>query len=175
MDYRRLNSVTKPDPFPLPRIDELLDGLGAAKYISTLDLGRGYHQVPVHKDSISKTAFVTPHGKWEYIRMPFGLKNGPAVFQRLMNTILADIRPFAAAYIDDIVVFSQTFEEHRTHLKAVFQRLVEAGLTIKVKKCLLAATDCLFLGYRVGAGIIRPAKLKSNTSSNIPDQLTRKQ
>ena len=97
------------------------------------------------------------------------------VFQRLMNTILADIRPFSAAYIDDIVVFSQTFEEHLTHLEAVFKRLVEAGLTIKVKKCLLAATDCLLLGHRVGAGIIRPAKLKSNTSSNIPDQLTRKQ
>ena len=121
VDYRCLNSVTKPDPFPLPRIDELLDGLGAAKYISTSDLERGYHQVPVHKDSISKTAFVMPHGKWECIRMPFGLKNGPAVFQRLMNTILADIRPLAAAYIDDIVVFSQTFEERLTHLEAVFK------------------------------------------------------
>ena len=114
--------------------------------------------MPVHKDSISKTAFVMPHGKWEYIRMPFGLKNGPAVFQRLMNTILTDIRPFVATYIDDIVVFSETFEEHLTHLEAVFKRLVEVELTIKVKKCLLATTDCLFLGHRVGAGIIRPAE-----------------
>ena len=72
VNYRCLNSVTKPDPYPLPGIYELLDGLGATKYISTLDLERGYHQVLVHKDSISKTAFVTPHGKWEYIRMPFG-------------------------------------------------------------------------------------------------------
>ena len=117
--------------------------------------------MPVHKDSISKTAFVIPCGKWEYIRMPFGLKNGPAVFQRLINTILADIQLFAAAaYIDDIVVFSQTFEEHLTHLEAVFKRFMEAGLTTEVKKCLLATTDCLFLGHQVGAGIIRPAEAK---------------
>ena len=130
--------------------------------------------MPVHKDSISKTAFVTPHGKWEYIRMPFGLKNGPAVFQRLMNTILADIRPFAATYINDIVVFSQTFEEHLTHLEAVFKRLVEVGLTIEVKKCLLAATDCLFLGHRVGTGIIRPAEAKVEHILKYPRPVNKK-
>ncbi len=78
VDYRRLNGITKPDPFPLPRIDELIDGLARARYLTTRDLARGYHQVPVHQDSISKTAVITPKGKWEYLRMPFGLKNAPS-------------------------------------------------------------------------------------------------
>lgn len=81
VDYRRLNGITKPDPFPLPRIDELIDGLAGARFLTTLYLARGYHQVPVHHDSIPKSAFLTPKGKWKYLRMPFGLKNAPSEFQ----------------------------------------------------------------------------------------------
>ena len=94
VDYRRLNSVTRSDPFPLPRVDKLIDGLGNAKVISMLDVTRGYHQIPVHKDSIQKTAFITPKGKWEYVRVPFGLKNGPSVFQRMIYSNLADLAAF---------------------------------------------------------------------------------
>ena len=151
IDYRRLNAVTKSDPFPLPRIDELIDKLGQATHISTLDLERGYHQIIVYKDSVCKTAFITLHGKWEYVRMPFGMKNAPSVFQRLMNSMLADMARFSAAYIDDIVVFSKTFEEHIVHLEAVYSRLEETGLGLKPTKCKLAEPTCQYLGHRVGA------------------------
>ena len=147
IDYRRLNAVTKSDPFPLPRIDELIDKLGQATHISTLDLERGYHQIIVHKDSVCKTAFITQQGKWEYVRMPFGLKNAPSVFQRLMNSMLADMARFSAAYIDDIVVFSKTFEEHIVHLEAVYSRLEETGLVLKPTKCKLAEPTCQYLGH----------------------------
>ena len=168
VDYRRLNGITKPDPFPLPRIDELIDGLARARYLTTLELARGYHQVPVHQDSISKTAFITPKGKWEYLRMPFGLKNAPSLFQRMMNAALADMASFAAAYIDDIVVFSLNFDEHLSHLEAVLIRMGELGLTLKARKCQLARSDCQFLGHRVGRGQVRPLQAKIEAFQKYP-------
>ena len=146
IDYRRLNAVSKLDPFHLPRIDELIDKLGQAIHISTLDLERGYHQLIVHKDSVCKTAFITQHGKWEYVRMPFELKNSPSVFQRLMNSMLADTARFSAAYKEDIVIFSKTFEEHIVHLEAVFSRLEETGLVLKPMECKLAEPTCQYWG-----------------------------
>ena len=96
-----------------------------------MDLERGYHQVIVHKDSVSKTAFITPHGKWEYVRMPFDLKNASSVFLWLMNSVLVDMASFAAAHIDDNVIYSTNFEEHLNHLEAVFTRLEGTGLSLK--------------------------------------------
>ena len=122
IDYRSLNSVTKSDTFPLPRIDDLLDQLGKAKYFSTLDLAAGYWQVQLHPDSRAKSAFVTHQGLYEFRVMPFGLKNAPAVFQRLMQQVLMGLNPdtahdFVAIYLDDILVFSETFEAHLLHLR----------------------------------------------------------
>ena len=134
VDYRWLNGVTKADPFPLPHIDELLDKLSRATHIATLDLKRDCHQLPVHSDSISKTAFIMPNSKWEYTRMPFGLKNGPSVFQRLMNTTLTDLTGFAVTYIDDIVIYSQSLTDHCTYLDGVISRLEKTGLVIKLAK-----------------------------------------
>lgn len=89
VDYRTLNAVTTPDPFPMPRIEELLDKVAPAKYITTLDLNKGYYQIPLDEKSMEKKAFTTPQGKFHFRRMPFGLRNAPAVFQRMMNNILA--------------------------------------------------------------------------------------
>jgi hypothetical protein len=113
VDYRHLNSVTKADTFPLPRIDDLLDQLGKCKYFSTLDMAAGYWQIPVHLESREKTAFVTHRGLYEFRVMPFGLHNAPAAFQRLMEQVLRGLNPeegpdFVAAYIDDVLIFSQT-------------------------------------------------------------------
>ena len=111
IDYRALNAVTKADTFPLPRIDDLLDQLGQAKYFSTLDLASGFWQIKVHPKSQEKTAFVTPQGLFEFNVMPFGLTNVPSVFQRLMEQVLMGLNPesgpsFVSAYIDDILVYS---------------------------------------------------------------------
>ena len=113
VDYRGLNAVTKADTFPLPRIDDLLDQLGRARYSSTLDLASGFWQIQMEPRAQEKAAFVTPHGLFEFRVMPFGLTNAPAVFQRLMQQVLAGLNPedgneFVTAYIDDILVFSST-------------------------------------------------------------------
>ena len=131
IDYRSLNAVTKTDQFPLPRIDDLLDQLGKAKYFSTLDLAAGYWQVQMHPDSVEKTAFATYQGLYEFTVM---LKNTPGVFQHLMQRALMGLNP-EEVYLDDLLVFSETFEQHLEHLHRVLERLREAGLKFKPSKC----------------------------------------
>ena len=121
VDYRELNAITKADTFPLPRIDDLLDQLGRSHYFTTLDLASGYWQIKVSPESREKTAFVTPQGLFEFRVMPFGLTNAPAVFQRLMQRVLMGLNPaggkdFVAVYIDDVLVFSHSLEDHLEHL-----------------------------------------------------------
>ena len=101
VDFRRLNSVTEADPYPIPQVDELIDRLGNAKFITTLDLTKGYWQVPLAPESRAKTAFVTPFGKYQFLTMPFGLMGAPSTFQRMMDDLLRDLHLFSAAYIDD--------------------------------------------------------------------------
>ena len=103
VDYRAVNQVTLPDPYLMPLIEEILDNLASAKFISKIDLTKGFHQIPIQEEDIPKTAFCTPWGKFEFSVMPFGLRNGPAVFQRLMDRLLHDDLEFARVYIDDIV------------------------------------------------------------------------
>ena len=162
IDYRNLNAVTKQDTFPLPRIDDLLDQLGKCKYFSTLDLASGYWQIKVAPTSREKTAFTTPQGLFEFLVMPFGLTNAPAVFQRLMQRVLAGLNPdsgpdFVAVYIDDVLVFSRTVEEHLIHLQAVIQRIGEAGLKLKPSKCHFARREVEYLGH-----LVTPEGLKTN-------------
>ena len=140
IDYRELNSVTKPDTYPLPRIEDLLDQLGESCYFSTLDLSSGFWQIRIHPDSVEKTAFTTPQGLFEFRVMPFGLTNAPGVFQRLMQQVLMGLNPedgpdFVSVYIDDVLVFSKTLEEHLHHLEMVLKRIIEVGLKLKPVKC----------------------------------------
>ena len=162
VDYRHLNAVTKSDTYPLPRIDDLLDQLGRCKYFSTLDLASGYWQIRVAADSREKTAFVTPQGLYEFLVMPFGLTNAPAVFQRLMQKVLAGLNPeagpdFVAVYIDNVLIFSRTVTEHLDHLRAVIQRIEEAGLKLKPVKCHFARSEVEYLGH-----LVTPEGLKTN-------------
>ena len=162
VDYRGLNAVTKADTFPLPRIDDLLDQLGKSRYFSTLDLSSGFWQIKIHPDSREKTAFSTPQGLYEFRVMPFGLTNAPGVFQRLMQLVLMGLNPdcgpsFVSAYIDDILIFSTTLEEHLEHIRLVLQRLCEVGLKLKPSKCHFVRKQVEYLGH-----ILTPDGLKPN-------------
>ncbi|KAJ1203961.1 hypothetical protein NDU88_007742 [Pleurodeles waltl] len=131
VDYRGLNSVTRTDAHSIPRADELVDRLGAAKFLSTFDLTSGYWQIALTEGAKERSAFSTPDGHYQFRVMSFGLKNPPATFQWLVNGVLAGKDAFCAAYLDDIAVYSSSWEENLLHLKEVLQALQQAGLTIK--------------------------------------------
>ena len=154
VDYRVLNSVTKPDVFPLPRINDLLDQLGKSKYYTTLDLVSGYWQIRVHANGQEKTAFATHQGLYEFRVMPFGVMNAPAVFQRLMQRVLSGLQ-FISVYLDDVIVYSETLTEHVSHLRIVFERLRTAGLKLNPAKCRFVCDEVEYLGH-----LITPAGLK---------------
>ena len=159
VDYRKLNTISETDVYPMPRIDELIDKVGGSCYISTLDLTRGYWQIPVAQGDRVKTAFSTPCGLIQFRVMPFGLQGAPATFQRLIDQVIHGV-DFAAAYLDDLIVFCSTFEEHITHIRTIFERLRKAGLTVKAKKCEVGAAQCEYLGHVVGNGTVRPQESK---------------
>ena len=153
VDYRRLNSLTTKNAFPLPRINESLQALGNAKYFSTMDLTSGFYQVAMEESDIQKTAFTTPFGLWEYTRMPFGLCNSPATFQRLMQRCFGDeALQSLLIYLDDIIVYSASYEEHLQRLEMVFQRLQRHGLKLKFSKCDFFKTQVKYLGHLIVAG-----------------------
>ena len=147
-DFRKLNNVSRKDAQPLPRIDDILDSLGGACYFSTLDLSSGYWQVAVGPNDKEKTAFVTSFGLYRFRVMPFGLCNAPATFQRLMECVLKGLHwTTCLVYLDDIIVFSKTVDEHIVRLKSVFARLKEAGLKIKPSKCHFLKSTVCYLGH----------------------------
>ena len=136
-DFRKVNAVTVPDPFPLPRVDDLIDRIGNAKYLTKLDMMRGYWQVPLDDPSVPISAFVTPFGHFQWRYMPFGLRNAPATFSRIVTKLLLHLEAFCAAYLDDIIIFSNSWEEHLQHLRLVLTRISEAGLTLSRKNATL--------------------------------------
>ena len=169
VDYRKVNAVTKKDVYPLPRVDDILDTLGKAKYFSTLDLASGYWQIEMDPATREKSAFTTHCGLFEFLRMPFGLCNSPATFQRLMQTILAGLEwKSCYVYIDDILVFSKTWEEHLAHLQEVFDRLHKAGLTLKPIKCSFLRESVPFLGHIISQRGIQPDPAKISKVKDFP-------
>jgi hypothetical protein len=162
IDYRALNSVTEKNTYPLPRIQECLDRIGNSIVISKIDLTAGFNQVRIAEDSIWKTAFNTRMGKFEYLVMPFGLTNAPATFQTMMNTVLQPfLDKFVIVYLDDIVIFSKSIEEHKEHLRLVLEKLRENQLYAKPSKCLIGKNEIEFCGHIVGNGRIRTARSKT--------------
>ncbi|KAL0130247.1 hypothetical protein PUN28_002085 [Cardiocondyla obscurior] len=136
VDFRKINEITIGDSFPIPNITEILDQLGNAKYFTILDLASGYHQIQMKEEHKCKTAFSTPHGHYEFNRMLFGLKNAPATFQRLMNSVLAGLQGIKClVYLDDVVIYGPTLEEHNKRLTSVFSRLRENNLKLQPDKC----------------------------------------
>ena len=170
IDYRKLNAVTRPDPFPIPRIGDLLDGMSSAKFIRTLDLARGYWQVPMDPASREKTAFSMDFGKYEFRVMPFGLVGASATFQRLMNELFGDLHGKVAAYMDDLAIYSTTWEDHIANLRETLKRLAEAGLQIKLEKCQFEMTSCDYLGHRIGHRGLQPneAKVSAIQAFKVP-------
>ena len=151
VDFRQLNAATVKDAHPLPRIDDLLDALHGAKWFSTLDLKSGYWQVPISEQDKAKTSFRTSSGQlFEFNQVPFGLCNAPATFSRLMDRVLAGLHwETCLFYLDDIIVFSSTWEEHLARLREVFERLRHAKLKLGAAKCTFAAKEVSYLGHRV--------------------------
>lgn len=148
VDYRKVNSVTRKDAYPLPRIDDTLDTLAGSKLFSTLDLKTGYWQVEMADEDRAKTAFCTSEGLYEFKVLPFGLCNAPATFQRLMDRVLHGLKWHSClVYIDDIVVVGATFKDHVHNLVCVLKRLQEAGLKLKPSKCNLLRKEVTYLGH----------------------------
>ena len=151
VDYRRLNAMTARDSYPLPRMDECIDSLGLAQIFTTLDCNAGYWQLPVAERDRAKTAFVCHSGLFEYVRMPFGLKNAPASFQRTLDIILSGYKwKSCLVYLDDVIIFSGSFEDHLCHVRAVLRALKAAGITLKFAKCDFFTDKFKYLGHIIG-------------------------
>ena len=162
VDYRKLNTITVKDRYPLPRIDETIDKLKGMNHISTLDLASGFWQIPMDEKDKEKTAFISTYGLYEWNVMPFGLCNAPATFQRMMDEVCEGLEwKVGSDYIDDIVIGSITFEEHLRSLQNLFNRLLEYGLTIKIQKCKFCQQELVFLGHLVSKDGIKPNPTKT--------------
>ncbi len=169
IDYRKLNSITKSDVYPLPRIDDSLAALQKGKFFSTLDMFAGYWQIPMHEKSKEMTAFVSESGLYQFEVMPFGLKTAGATFQRFMDAVLAGLKwKSLLVYLDDIVIFSRTFEEHMKDLSEVFQRLRASGLQLNRSKCHFLKEEFTYLGHIVSEEGIRPDPKKIEAILKMP-------
>jgi hypothetical protein len=174
VDYRKLNNVTKPDAYPLPKISDMLDALANCAYFSTLDLTSGFWQVAIDPGSQEKTAFCTRFGTYEFTVMPFGLCNAPATFQRLMDTVFYDVLwKFVLVYMDDIIIFSKTAQEHKIHLEEVFTLLMKAGLKLNPDKCDFYQEKILFLGHMISKEGIQPNPALVEKIKNCPRPTTK--
>lgn len=175
IDFRKLNAVSCFDAYPMPRIEDLLERIGQANFITTLDLCKGYWQVPLEEASKPFTAFRTPLGLFQFTVMPFGLHGAPATFQRLMDRTLQGCEDCSAAYLDDVVIYSNTWKEHLEHVKRVLGKIHAAGLTLNLQKCEWARQETKYLGYQLGRGEVRPQVDKVEAILNSPRPQTKKQ
>lgn len=176
IDFRKLNEKTVGDAYPLPNISDILDQLGKARYFSCFDLASGFHQIPMDPQDTIKTAFNTPNGHFEYKKMPFGLKNAPATFQRLMDNVLTGLQGNVCfVYLDDIVIYAQTLNEHKQKLTQVFERIREAGLSLQPDKCEFFKRELTYLGHIISDKGVRPNPEKIKAIEQYPVPKNHKQ
>lgn len=175
IDYRKLNELTVDDKYPLPNISDLLDQLGKCQYFTTLDLASGFHQIEIAPSDIQKTAFTVENGHYEFVRMPFGLKNAPSTFQRVMDNILLGIQnERCLVYMDDIIIYSPTIHEHISRLTEVFNRLRKANLKIQPDKCEFLRKEVAYLGHLITQNGVKPNPNKVDAIENFPEPQTPK-
>uniref|UniRef100_A0A9J8CV35 Gypsy retrotransposon integrase-like protein 1 n=1 Tax=Cyprinus carpio carpio TaxID=630221 RepID=A0A9J8CV35_CYPCA len=165
-DFRKVNAITKPDSFPLPRLDDCIDQVGSASFVSKLDLLKGYWQVPLSQRAREISAFVTPDNFCQYNVMAFGMRNAPATFQRLVNKVLEGVAG-CEAYLDDVVIYSSTWSQHLAQLGDVFKRLKAANLTLNLSKCEFGQATVTYLGKVVGHGHVSPVGAKVEAIVNF--------
>lgn len=175
IDYRKLNKLTKTQFFPLPNIEQRVETVAAAKFISVLDLTKGYWQIPLSPNAQRLATFVTSFGTFRPLRMPFGLKNAPFSFSKMMAEILHGCEHFAGPYLDDVAIYSNNWGEHLNHLNAVLEKIKNAGLTIKPIKCKFAQDRVKYLGHIVGRGIRTPNEVKVKAVLDFPEPTTKSQ
>ena len=161
VDYRALNAITRTYVWPMPRVEDI-SKMGKVKFFTILDLRSGYHHIALDQNFIKHTAFVTPFGKYEYMKVPFGLAQAPAYFQNLMNRMLNGLH-FTLAYLDDVIIFSETEEQHLKHIQIVFTRLKQADLKLKKNRCAFFKKELHYLGHILTIDGIKPQteKLKA--------------
>lgn len=169
IDFRALNEKTLGDAYPLPNITDILDQLGSAKYFSIFDLASGFHQIPMSNEDSQKTAFSTPHGHYEYKRMPFGLKNAPATFQRLMDRVLSGLQGIELfVYLDDIVIYASSLSEHASKFNKLAERLRRAHLKLQPDKCEFLRKEVTYLGHVISETGVKPDKKKLEAVKEFP-------
>ncbi|KAK8788529.1 hypothetical protein V5799_021695 [Amblyomma americanum] len=156
IDYRKLNAITRDQLYPIPNLEERVETVSKAQYVSTLDLTRGYWHVPLTDRASQYAAFISPLGTFRPLVMSFGLKNAPFCFSRLMDRVLTGTEAYALPCLDDIAAFSDNWEAQLLHLREVLTRLREAGLTVRAEKCKLGKAEVEYLGHVIGRGYRRP-------------------
>lgn len=152
VDYRKLNETTNFDPQPMPKLEDIINRLGKAKYLSKLDLTKGFWQIPLSAQSKEKSAFITPFGHYHFTVMPFGMVNSSATFVRLMKMVLLGLEEFADSFIDDVIIFSESWADHLAHIFLVLKALRKASLTAKPSKSMFGFKQLEFLAHVVGNG-----------------------
>jgi hypothetical protein len=174
VDYRAINSFVNVDNFPMPSIDSVLEKLETAVYMTKLDLTKAFFQLPLTPDSNKYTAFVTEFGHYEFNVVPFGIRFATGLCNRIMCVVLQDCERFVGSFVDDLIVFSNSFEEHIEHVKLVLSKLSASGLTLNKKKCIFGCTSVKFLGFEVGNGQIKPDEAKIEAIRNFPRPIVKK-
>lgn len=169
IDYRKLNTITEKDRYPIPLMDDQIEKLQGFTYFTSLDMFSGYHLIPVNENSKPKTAFVTCDGHFEFNRMPFGLTNAPSVFQKLMNKILNPLgSSVASAYIDDIICPAKSFEDGLEKLELILKTLTDNNLSLNPKKCYFFQKSITYLGFEINEEGVRPGKEKTKAVALFP-------
>ncbi|CAN8074493.1 unnamed protein product [Agarophyton chilense] len=166
--YRKLNAVTKRDSYPISRMDDCLDSLGEAVVFTTLDSNSGYWQISLVEDARALKPFTAHEGLFRFTRMPFGLKNAPATFHRVMDIIMFRVQwKFAVVYLDDVIIFSWTVKEHLFHVRKVLTILQDAGITLKLRKCDFFQASVNYLGHVVLPGVVSALTERADTCDSV--------
>ena len=170
INYIKLNEITETESYPMPRIEDIQDRLLDARVFTAVDIASGFWHIPVKEEDIPKTAFTSNHGHYEWLRMPFGLKNAPIVFQRVVANLLMkhEMNSFAVNYIDDIIIFSKNAAEHLHHLKQLFEMARAEGIKFKISKCQFMKKEINYLGHRIEHNTIRPLQDNVAALKKVP-------